>query len=106
MGRAERDTFDHALRRLAKRARNVGIHLVLVTQRPTTDIVNGTLKSNLPCRISFRLASQVDSRTILDQGGAEHLLGNGDMLVSWNSRILRLQGFFLLEEDIRALLSL
>jgi len=64
------------------------------------------LKSNLPCRISFRLASQVDSRTILDQGGAEHLLGNGDMLVSWNSRILRLQGFFLPEEDIRALLSL
>jgi DNA segregation ATPase FtsK/SpoIIIE-like protein len=61
---------------------------------------------NLPCRISFRLASQVDSRTILDQGGAEHLLGNGDMLVSWNSRILRLQGFFLPEEDLRALLSL
>ncbi len=105
MSRTERDNFDLALRRLAQRARNVGIHLILATQRPTTDIVNGTLKSNLPCRVSFRLASQVDSRTILDQGGAEHLLGQGDMLVGWNGRILRLQGFYLPDEDIARLLG-
>jgi DNA segregation ATPase FtsK/SpoIIIE-like protein len=106
MTRPERDNFDHALRRLAQRARNVGIHLVLATQRPTTDIVNGTLKTNLPCRISFRLASQVDSRTILDQSGAEHLLGNGDMLVSWNGRTQRLQGFYIPENQLISALGL
>ena len=106
MGKAERETFDLAMRRLAQRARNVGIHLILATQRPTADIVNGTLKTNLPCRVSFRLASQVDSRTILDRGGAEHLLGRGDMLVNWNGKFQRLQGFFLPEDDIVALLGL
>jgi hypothetical protein len=106
MDRTEREDFDLSMRRLAQRARNVGIHLVLATQRPTADIVNGTLKTNLPCRVSFRLASQVDSRTILDRGGAEHLLGKGDMLVSWNGSLQRLQGFFLPEDDIIALLDL
>lgn len=106
MDRAERENFDLSMRRLAQRARNVGIHLVLATQRPTADIVNGTLKTNLPCRVSFRLASQVDSRTILDRGGAEHLLGKGDMLVNWNGRLQRLQGFFLPEDDIIKLLNL
>jgi DNA segregation ATPase FtsK/SpoIIIE-like protein len=102
----ERAAFDLSIRRLTQRARNVGIHLILATQRPTVDIVNGTLKSNLPCRVSFRLASQVDSRTILDRGGAEHLLGNGDMLVSWNNKVLRLQGFFLPEDHIATVLGL
>ena len=71
MAKNEREHFDQSLRQLAQRARNVGIHLVIATQRPTTDIVNGNLKSNLPCRVSFRLASQINSyRTILDRGGA------------------------------------
>jgi len=106
MDRKSREDFDLALKRLAQRARNVGIHLIIATQRPTTDIVNGNLKSNLPCRISFRLASQVDSRTILDAAGAEHLLGNGDMLYSFNGRMLRLQGFFVPDEDITDILNL
>lgn len=106
MDKPTREQFDLSLRRLAQRARNVGIHIILATQRPTADIVNGNLKSNLPCRVSFRLASQIDSRTILDHGGAEHLLGNGDMLVNWNNRTLRLQGFFLPEQDIIEMLGL
>jgi len=106
MDRRQREHFDLSIRRLAQRARNVGIHLILATQRPTVDVVNGTLKSNLPCRVSFRLASQVDSRTILDRGGAENLLGNGDMLVSWNGKVLRLQGFYLPEEHIISILGL
>lgn len=106
MDRGARDNFDRALRRLAQRARNVGIHLVIATQRPTTDIVNGTLKTNLLCRVSFRLASQIDSRTILDVSGAEHLLGNGDMLVKWNGNITRLQGFYVSEQDMIAMLGL
>lgn len=106
MDRGAREEFDLSLRRLAQRARNVGIHLIVATQRPTADIVNGTLKSNLPCRISFKLASQVDSRTILDRGGAEHLLGNGDMLVSWMGQLKRLQGFFVPDEDIFTLLEI
>ena len=94
----ERDEFDASLRRLAQRARNVGIHLILATQRPTADIINGTIKANLPCRVSFRLSSHVDSQTILDSPGAEKLLGNGDMLVSWNGNLRRLQGLFVGED--------
>lgn len=105
MSDSQREQFDTAVRRLAQRARNVGIHLVIATQRPSADIVSGVLKSNLPCRVSFRLASQVDSRTILDQGGAEKLLGNGDMLFSWNGRVVRLQGFYVPEEEIMELLG-
>ncbi len=97
----QRDAFDHALRRLAQRARSVGIHLVLATQRPTTDVVNGTIKANLPCRVSFRLESNVDSRTVLDQGGAEHLLDNGDMLLRRGGQTTRLQGFFLDQNGLR-----
>ena len=101
--KAERDAFDLALKRLAQRARSVGIHLVLATQRPTVDIVNGTVKANLDGRISFRLGSGVDSRTILDEGGAEHLLGQGDMLLKTAGRMTRLQGFYLDESDLRTL---
>lgn len=106
MGKQEREGFEQSLRRLAQRARNVGIHLVLATQRPTTDVVTGNLKANLPCRVSFRLASQVDSRTILDTGGAEHLLGRGDMLLVRDGRLRRLQGFLLNEADIFELLGI
>jgi hypothetical protein len=100
---AQREVFDLSLRRLAQRSRSVGIHLVIATQRPTTDIVNGTIKANLPCKVSFRLGSNVDSRTILDEGGAEHLFGRGDMLLKRGGETVRLQGLYLDERDLRAL---
>ena len=103
MDGSERDEFDSSLRRLAQRARNVGIHLILATQRPTTGIVNGTIKANLPCRVSFRLASHVDSQTILGKPGAEKLLGNGDMIFDWNGDTMRLQGFFVPEGELLSL---
>src|SRR5690606_14509671 len=96
-----REVFDLSLRRLAQRARSVGIHLVIATQRPTTDIVNGTIKANLPCKIAFRLGSNIDSRTILDEGGAEHLFGRGDMLLKRGGSVSRLQALFLDEVELR-----
>lgn len=100
----EQESFDTSIKRLAQRARNVGIHLVVATQRPSADIVKGAIKTNLPCRVSFQLASQVDSRVILDQPGAERLMGRGDMLVSLGGVTMRLQGFFASDHDLASLL--
>jgi S-DNA-T family DNA segregation ATPase FtsK/SpoIIIE len=93
---------EDAIIRLAQKSRAVGIHLLLATQRPSTDIITGTIKVNIPARIAFAVSSQVDSRVILDQGGAETLLGQGDMLFrpAGTSKMQRIQGAFITEAEI------
>ena len=93
---------EDAVIRLAQKSRAVGIHLLLATQRPSTDIITGTIKVNIPARIAFAVSSQVDSRVILDQGGAETLLGQGDMLFrpAGTSKMQRIQGAFITESEI------
>lgn len=80
--------------RLAQLARAVGIHLIIATQRPSVNVITGTIKANFPARIAFKVSAKVDSRTILDAGGAEQLIGRGDMLISFGSELLRLQCAF------------
>ena len=93
---------EESITRLAQMARAVGIHLILATQRPSVDVITGLIKANFPARISFRVASKVDSRTILDSNGAEQLLGRGDMLFlpPGSSRLLRVHGPLVTEEEV------
>jgi S-DNA-T family DNA segregation ATPase FtsK/SpoIIIE len=98
---------EESITRLAQMARAVGIHLILATQRPSVDVLTGLIKANFPSRISFRVAARVDSRTILDSIGAEHLLGKGDMLFlpPGSARLLRIHGAFVSEKEIARLTS-
>ncbi|MDX2268541.1 MAG: DNA translocase FtsK [Bryobacter sp.] len=99
----ERNNVETSVARLAQMARAVGMHLVLATQRPSVDVITGVIKANFPARISFRVATRVDSRTILDTMGAEHLLGKGDMLFlpPASSRLLRVHGAYVGEGEIQ-----
>ncbi len=98
---------EEAITRLAQMARAVGIHLVLATQRPSVDVITGIIKANFPCRISFRVSSRVDSRTILDGNGAEQLLDKGDLLFlpPGSARLVRLHGPFVSEAEVGRLVS-
>ncbi len=100
LNKSDRQSFEQRLVRLAQRARNVGIHLVIATQRPSADIVTTSLKTNLPARIAFRLPSHHDSMIILDRPGAENLLGRGDMLFANQQYVERVQGFYVSSSDL------
>jgi S-DNA-T family DNA segregation ATPase FtsK/SpoIIIE len=99
---AGKDVERHIIR-LAQKSRAVGIHLVLATQKPTVDVITGLIKSNLPARVSFQVASRTDSRVVLDEIGADKLLGNGDMLylTPGTSHLVRAQGTFVSDEEVR-----
>ncbi len=102
-----RDKIETAIQRLAQLSRAVGIHLILATQRPSVDVVTGVIKANFPARISFKVSSKVDSRTVLDMMGAEKLLGRGDLLFikPGMTKLIRAQGSFIDDEDISNLTS-
>ena len=103
----DKANVEEAITRLAQMARAVGIHLVLATQRPSVDVITGLIKANVPTRMSFRLATKVDSRTILDSNGAEVLLGRGDMLFlpPGTSRVQRVHAPFVTEKEMEAVIN-
>jgi len=103
---AGKDVEQHIIR-LAQKSRAVGIHLILATQKPTVDVITGLIKSNLPARIAFQVASRTDSRVVLDEMGADKLLGNGDLLFLWpgTSNLLRGQGAYLSDDEINAIVG-
>ena len=93
--------IEGAVQRLAQMARAAGLHVVLATQRPSVDVITGTIKANFPTRISFQVTSKIDSRTILGEQGAEQLLGQGDMLyMAGGGRISRVHGPFVSDEEV------
>jgi S-DNA-T family DNA segregation ATPase FtsK/SpoIIIE len=98
---------EESIMRLAQMARAVGIHLILATQRPSVDVITGTIKANFPARIAFRVSQRVDSRTIIDQQGAEHLIGRGDMLFlpSGSGRLLRLHSGYITETELNRIVA-
>lgn len=103
---AGKEVEQHIIR-LAQKSRAVGIHLILATQKPTVDVITGLIKSNLPARIAFQVASRTDSRVVLDENGADKLLGNGDMLFLWpgTSTLLRGQGTYLSDDEIQRVVT-
>ena len=98
---------EESIDRLAAKARAAGIHMVLATQRPSVDVITGKIKANVPSRIAFTVATQIDSRTILDQAGAERLLGRGDMLFNpiGANKPIRIQGAFISDEEVEELIA-
>ena len=101
-----RNDIETAIQRLAQMARAAGIHLLMATQRPSVDVITGTIKANFPTRISFQVTSKIDSRTILGEGGAEQLLGQGDMLfMAGGGRIARIHGPFVSDEEVEDIVA-
>jgi S-DNA-T family DNA segregation ATPase FtsK/SpoIIIE len=98
--------IEAAVQRLAQMARAAGIHIITATQRPSVDVITGTIKANFPTRISFQVTSKIDSRTILGEGGAEQLLGRGDMLyMAGGGRVTRVHGPFVTDEEVERVVS-
>jgi S-DNA-T family DNA segregation ATPase FtsK/SpoIIIE len=98
--------IEAAVQRLAQMARAAGIHLIMATQRPSVDVITGTIKANFPTRVSFQVTSKIDSRTILGEQGAEQLLGQGDMLyMAGGGRITRVHGPFVSDEEVEAVVT-
>ena len=103
----EKGNVEESITRLAQMARAVGMHLVVATQRPSVDVITGLIKANFPARISFRVATRVDSRTILDVMGSEHLLGKGDMLMlpPGSARLTRMHAAYVSENEINGVVE-